>query len=112
MPLMLIMLDSGHQLGATHLNKCPVQPYIPIYLIVLGVTSILSLILTFLASTRKQRSSYILSSTFLSMVHLFNFCWLIAGGGKCQTDENAEGEKRGFILDLIIQLHLSESVFS
>lgn len=106
MHLMLIMLDSGHLLGATHLNKCPVQPYIPIYLIVLGVTSILSLILTFLASTRKQRSSYILSSTFLSVVHLFNFCWLIAGGGKCQKDEIAEEEKCGFILDLTMHSYI------
>lgn len=82
--LTLLMLDLAHLPGGTQLHHCPVQPYIPIYLIVLGVMGILSLILTFCASTRKSRKSCILSSTALCIVHFFNFCWLIAGGRKWQ----------------------------
>lgn len=59
---------------------CPVQPYIPVYLIVMGVTGIFSLILTYFASTRKTRKACVVSSAALGVVHFFNFCWLIAGG--------------------------------
>ncbi|XP_075868336.1 transmembrane protein 272-like [Nelusetta ayraudi] len=74
-----VVMAAGIIVGGTQLHHCPVQPYIPIYLIVLGVMGILSLILTFCASTRKSRKSCILSSTALCIVHFFNFCWLIAG---------------------------------
>lgn len=82
--LTLLLLDLAYLPGGTQLHHCPVQPYIPIYLIVLGVSGILSLILTFLASTRKDRKSCIITSTALCVVHFFNFCWLIAGGAKWQ----------------------------
>ncbi|KAM9386155.1 transmembrane protein 272-like [Pholidichthys leucotaenia] len=62
-------------LGATHLGSCPVQPYIPIYLIVMGATSIISLTLTYTSGYSKQGVLFILSA----LLHVFSFCWFIAG---------------------------------
>ncbi|KAK2921002.1 hypothetical protein Q8A73_000487 [Channa argus] len=65
--------------GATHLNRCPVQFYIPIYLIVMGASSLLSLSLTYTNNTWKEGAVYVLSTVFVSLLHLFSFCWFIAG---------------------------------
>ncbi|KAF3707359.1 hypothetical protein EXN66_Car000532 [Channa argus] len=66
-------------IGATHLNRCPVQFYIPIYLIVMGASSLLSLSLTYTNNTWKEGAVYVLSTVFVSLLHLFSFCWFIAG---------------------------------
>ncbi|KAK2830473.1 hypothetical protein Q5P01_018404 [Channa striata] len=66
-------------IGATHLSRCPVQSYIPIYLIVLGASSLFSLSLTYTKNTWKDGAVYILSTVCVSLLHLFSFCWFIAG---------------------------------
>lgn len=98
--LKLLILDLAHPLGGTQLHNCPVQPYIPIYLIVLGLTGILSLVLTYFASTRKSRQSCIMTSAALCVVHFFNFCWLVAGRGE---HDNCATSK----MQLIVHLHCS-----
>ncbi|XP_030596302.1 transmembrane protein 272-like [Archocentrus centrarchus] len=66
-------------LGATHLGSCTVQPHIPIYLIVLGATSILSLSLTYTSSAFDSGPVYVLSTASMTVLHIFSFGWFIAG---------------------------------
>ncbi|KAI4887412.1 hypothetical protein NFI96_018882, partial [Prochilodus magdalenae] len=71
-------------IGGKYLHQCPVQPYIPIYLLVSGG---FSLALTFLsclpcAQESEDGSQSTLSSlctAWNSLVTLFLFCWFIAG---------------------------------
>uniref|UniRef100_A0A7N8YR95 Uncharacterized protein n=1 Tax=Mastacembelus armatus TaxID=205130 RepID=A0A7N8YR95_9TELE len=63
-------------IGATHLNRCPVQPYIPIYLIVMGVSSLLSLSLTYIRSSWKEGVVYILILSHLLCLFLVGSAWI------------------------------------
>ncbi|XP_038135282.1 transmembrane protein 272-like [Cyprinodon tularosa] len=66
-------------LGATHMDRCPQQPKIPVYLIVLGATSLLSLIFTYSSSGYQDGAVHILSVVCMTFLHIFSFAWLIAG---------------------------------
>ncbi|KAM7373301.1 hypothetical protein PAMP_008164 [Pampus punctatissimus] len=66
-------------LGVTHLNRCTVQPSIPLYLLVMGVASILALSLTYTHSICDSGAVYILSSFCMTLLHIFSFGWFIAG---------------------------------
>lgn len=67
-------------IGAMNMNNCPVQPYVPIYLIVLGAASIVSFSLTYTNSTWKEGVCFVLCASCTALLHFFSFCWFIAGG--------------------------------
>ncbi|XP_059206462.1 transmembrane protein 272-like [Centropristis striata] len=66
-------------LGAMHLRNCPVQPRIPLYLIVLGAVTLFALSLTYTRPSWGDGRAAILCSTTLVILHLFSFSWYIAG---------------------------------
>ncbi|XP_069033015.1 transmembrane protein 272-like [Embiotoca jacksoni] len=74
-----IVMIAAIGLGITHLGSCPLHPYIPIYLVVLGASSILALCMTYTMSMFKDGSVYILSTVCMTCLHIFSFCWFIAG---------------------------------
>uniref|UniRef100_A0A3Q2P9A9 Uncharacterized protein n=1 Tax=Fundulus heteroclitus TaxID=8078 RepID=A0A3Q2P9A9_FUNHE len=65
--------------GATHLDSCPLQPNVPVYLIVMGATSLLSLVFTYSSSGYQDGAVHILSLACMTVLHIFSFAWLIAG---------------------------------
>ncbi|XP_065140696.1 transmembrane protein 272-like [Paramisgurnus dabryanus] len=71
-------------IGAIHLHDCPVQPYIPIYLLVSGVFALVLGLLSCLPCTQEPDDGThsplsSLCTTWNSLVSLFLFCWFIAG---------------------------------
>ncbi|KAF7653811.1 hypothetical protein LDENG_00078190 [Lucifuga dentata] len=66
-------------IGAMHLGSCPIQPKIPIYLIVLGVSNILSLSLTYIQRLNSEGTAQCLVTTSVTLLYFFTFCWLITG---------------------------------
>ncbi|XP_065645029.1 transmembrane protein 272 isoform X2 [Hydra vulgaris] len=62
-------------IGALKINKCPIEPMIPIYLIISGATGILTVLLTFISTISKQRCWYGL----VFLTSLFALCWFVAG---------------------------------
>ncbi|XP_072303259.1 transmembrane protein 272-like [Eucyclogobius newberryi] len=65
--------------GAIHLHSCPAEPYIPIFMIVLGSVSLVSLTLTYTKSIWTHRSVVLMTSTCIGLLYLFDFCWFISG---------------------------------
>lgn len=65
--------------GAIHVNSCPVQPLIPIYMIVMGSVSLFSLTLTYTKSIWVDGTVFVIASTCNGLLYLFDFCWFIAG---------------------------------
>lgn len=74
---MVLLTSIG--LGAMHVLSCPAQPYIPIFLIVIGLSSILSLLLTYTHHSMEEGTASVLTSTCLTLLHFFNVCWFTSG---------------------------------
>ncbi|KAK2913537.1 hypothetical protein Q8A67_001936 [Cirrhinus molitorella] len=73
-------------IGAYFLRECPVQPYIPVYLIVFGIffllVLIVSLVLLFGTSAKDIYELLVLSILIISVsaiLYLFIVCWFITG---------------------------------
>ncbi|XP_069375308.1 transmembrane protein 272 [Paralichthys olivaceus] len=71
-------------IGSVYLDDCPVQPYIPIYLIVSGVFGLMLALLSCLPCTQQPTDGSTnplsrLCVLWNSMTSCFLFCWFIAG---------------------------------
>ncbi|XP_064796562.1 transmembrane protein 272-like isoform X1 [Oncorhynchus masou masou] len=75
--ILWMFLMSAVGLGAMHLHDCPLQPYIPIYLLVIGLTSIASLLLAYLNNTLETGFLSLLCSSCIFLLQLFNLGWFI-----------------------------------
>ncbi|KAG8563570.1 hypothetical protein GDO81_016137 [Engystomops pustulosus] len=60
--------------GSIHIDNCPIEPKIPIYLIVAGVIHLLAFALIPLKKCAEKPAYFI-----ESVLGLFSFCWFIAG---------------------------------
>ena len=70
--------------GAIHLNDCPRQHYIPIYLIVVGVFGLILSVLSCLPCAQEPKDGTAnplsrLCTIWNSLTSFFIFCWFIAG---------------------------------
>lgn len=70
-------------IGARYLKECPREHYIPIFLVVMGVFSLILALLSCLPCTQaKEGSNNALNrfcTAWTSLVSAFVFCWFIAG---------------------------------
>ncbi|CAK6952911.1 transmembrane protein 272-like [Scomber scombrus] len=71
-------------IGAVYLDDCPRQPYIPIYLIVVGVFGIILAVLSCLPCAQEPEDGTSnplsrLCTIWNSLTTFFLFCWFIAG---------------------------------
>ncbi|XP_047461429.1 transmembrane protein 272-like [Mugil cephalus] len=66
-------------LGVVYLRQCPVQHLIPIYLLVMGASSIGSLCVTYIRTALQDSACFLLITIFMSLLHIFNLFWFVAG---------------------------------
>ncbi|KAK6323225.1 hypothetical protein J4Q44_G00055640 [Coregonus suidteri] len=71
--------DVSSGIRGMHLHDCPLQPYLPIYLLVIGVTSVASLLLSYLNNTLETGFLSLLCSFCILLLQLFNIGWFIRG---------------------------------
>ncbi|KAK2816045.1 hypothetical protein Q7C36_022316 [Tachysurus vachellii] len=70
-------------IGVLYREACPLQPLIPIYLLVSGAFSLVLVVLSCLPCTQEEENGggaiSTLCTTWNSLITLFLFCWFIAG---------------------------------
>uniref|UniRef100_A0AAX7T3P7 Uncharacterized protein n=1 Tax=Astatotilapia calliptera TaxID=8154 RepID=A0AAX7T3P7_ASTCA len=74
--ILCVMPIAQFIIGALYQFDCPRQPYIPIYLLVMGVVFMLLALLSILPCSAGFGSH---SGAWTCLVSLFFFCWFIAG---------------------------------
>lgn len=74
-----MILISATGLGAIHYHECPVQPKLPLYVTVIGVTGLLSLLLMYLRNSLDDCLLARLCSAVSLMLYMFIVCWFFTG---------------------------------
>ncbi|KAM9824233.1 transmembrane protein 272-like [Neosynchiropus ocellatus] len=74
-----MVMIAAISMGAIHLGSCPVQPMIPIYLLVLGVSTLVSLLLVYSVNIWQGGVVNTLASILVVLLHIFTLCWFVAG---------------------------------
>ncbi|XP_034017215.1 transmembrane protein 272-like [Thalassophryne amazonica] len=77
--LCLGVMTASIVLGALNQTRCPVESYIPIYLIVLGAVSVSSILLTCCKSCCDDGFCSTVAWAFVNILNMFMGCWFIAG---------------------------------
>uniref|UniRef100_A0A3P8SEA0 Si:dkey-19b23.12 n=1 Tax=Amphiprion percula TaxID=161767 RepID=A0A3P8SEA0_AMPPE len=82
--LLCIMPIAQITIGTVHLEDCPRQPYIPIYLIVVGVFGLVLSLLSCLPCAKKPEDGTTnplsqICTAWNSLTSCFLFCWFITG---------------------------------
>ena len=69
-------------MGALHKDECPMEPWIPIFMMVGGAVSLVTILLTMIITAAKsaEKTGVVMGATVLmAIVGLFTFGWYIAG---------------------------------
>uniref|UniRef100_A0A673AGS9 Si:dkey-19b23.12 n=2 Tax=Sphaeramia orbicularis TaxID=375764 RepID=A0A673AGS9_9TELE len=82
--VMCVMPIAQITIGAVYLDECPVQTYIPVYLVVLGVFGLMLTLLSCLPCAQQPKDGppnplNRLCTAWNSLTSFFLFCWFIAG---------------------------------
>ncbi|CAN9503697.1 unnamed protein product [Ophioblennius macclurei] len=65
--------------GALYIGHCPLQPNIPIYLVVLGASNIIALTISYIMPACGHTLIGLLTRSIGGLIYIFLFCWFIAG---------------------------------
>lgn len=78
-------------LGANHFNECPIQPYIPIYLIIIGGCGLVLLMLVYWENTLHEGFWKQICIVLILCIIVFSLIWFITGKKKTKRSEMKEG---------------------
>ncbi|XP_053351308.1 uncharacterized protein LOC128520894 [Clarias gariepinus] len=74
-----IILITAVVLGAIHVNECPIHPHIPIYLIVIGVSGIILLMLAYWTNSLDNEVWKVRCLICILLMVIFNIIWFLRG---------------------------------
>ncbi|KAF7706339.1 hypothetical protein HF521_019593 [Silurus meridionalis] len=74
-----MLLVTAVGLGAIHYNECPIQPHIPIYLIVIGACGLILLMLAYWMNTLREGFWKQICILCVLCLSVFSIIWLITG---------------------------------
>ncbi|XP_076145857.1 transmembrane protein 272 [Alosa pseudoharengus] len=77
--ILWMILITAIGMGTMHLNDCPIQRNIPVFLIVTGVGGLLSLMLAYTKNILQEGGIHLLCSICSIICYTFLMFWLIAG---------------------------------
>ncbi|MCI4377386.1 hypothetical protein PGIGA_G00202990 [Pangasianodon gigas] len=74
-----MLLVTAVGLGAIHFSECPIQPYIPIYLIIIGGCGIILLMLAYWTNTLHEGFWCQICILSIICISVFSIAWFLTG---------------------------------